>query len=96
MRGSIYRYDILTPGSKYRGGQNIVSHRHHTPLCARLGEHTLVTWGATSPEGGSFSHALYLQQYLTDPFYICTSYQAISEGVSHVKSSFDLGSNMNQ
>ena len=23
--GSIYRYDILTPGSKYRGGQNIGS-----------------------------------------------------------------------
>ena len=29
--------------------------------------------------------ALYLQQYLSDPFHICTSYQATSEGVSYVK-----------
>ena len=29
--------------------------------------------------------ALYLQQYLSDAFHICTSYQAISEGVSGVK-----------
>ena len=28
--------------------------------------------------------ALYLQQYLSDPFHICTSYQATSEGVLHV------------
>ena len=28
---------------------------------------------------------LYLQQYSSDPFYICTSYQAASESVSHVK-----------
>ena len=27
---------------------------------------------------------LYLQQYSSDPFYICTSYQATSEGVSPV------------
>ena len=29
--------------------------------------------------------ALYHLQYLADPFYIYTSYQTISEGVSHVK-----------
>ena len=29
--------------------------------------------------------ALYLQQCSSDPFHICTSYQAILEGVSHVK-----------
>ena len=50
--------------------------------------------------------ALYLQQYSSDPVHICTSSQAISEGVSRVKfvsklkkltlSSFDLGSNMTQ
>ena len=28
--------------------------------------------------------ALYLQQYSSDPFHICTSYRATSEGVSHV------------
>ena len=28
--------------------------------------------------------ALYLQQYLSDPFYICSSYQVTSEGVSRV------------
>ena len=28
--------------------------------------------------------ALYLQQYTSDPFHICTSYQATSEGVSRV------------
>ena len=28
--------------------------------------------------------ALYLQQYSSDPFHICTSYQATSESVSHV------------
>ena len=28
--------------------------------------------------------ALYLQQYSSDPFHICTSYQATSEGVSRV------------
>ena len=27
---------------------------------------------------------LYLQQYSSDPFHICTSYQATSEGVSRV------------
>ena len=45
--------------------------------------------------------ALYLQQYSSDPFHICTSYQATSEGVPRViflfvtltLSSFDLGSN---
>ena len=31
-----------------------------------------------------FMSALYLQQYSSDPFHICTSYQATSEGVSHV------------
>ena len=29
--------------------------------------------------------ALYLQQYSSNPFHICTSYQATSEGVSRVK-----------
>ena len=28
---------------------------------------------------------LYLQQYSSDPFHICTPYQETSEGVSHVK-----------
>ena len=28
--------------------------------------------------------ALYLQQYSSDPFHICTSYQTTSEGVSRV------------
>ena len=28
--------------------------------------------------------ALYLQEYSSDPFHICTSYQATSEGVSRV------------
>ena len=30
--------------------------------------------------------ALYLQQYLSDLFHVCTSYQATSEGASRVKS----------
>ena len=30
-------------------------------------------------------YALYLQQYSSDPFHICTSYQATSEGVSRVQ-----------
>ena len=34
---------------------------------------------------GQIFSALYLPQYLPDPFHICTSYQATSEGVSHVK-----------
>ena len=44
--------------------------------------------------------ALYLQQYSLNPFHICTSYQATSEGVSRVmfvsklKNFFDLESNM--
>ena len=29
--------------------------------------------------------ALYLQQYLSDRFHICTSYQATSEGVSYIR-----------
>ena len=43
--------------------------------------------------------ALYLQQYSSDPFHICTSYQATSEFGEFFKfvtltlSSFDLGSN---
>ena len=50
--------------------------------------------------------ALYLQQNSSDPFHICTSYQATSEGVSRVMtvskfvnltlSSFDLESNLTQ
>ena len=34
--------------------------------------------------------ALYLQQYSSDAFHICTSYQATSEGVSRVMSRFKI------
>ena len=37
------------------------------------------------PSVGRIMSALYHQQYLLDPFHICTSYQATSEGVSRVK-----------
>ena len=36
------------------------------------------------PSVDTIVSALYLQQYSSDPFHICTSYQATSEGVSHV------------
>ena len=36
------------------------------------------------PSVDSIVSALYLQQYSSDPFHICTSYQATSEGVSRV------------
>ena len=37
------------------------------------------------PSVNKIMSALYLPQYLLDPFHICTSYQATSEGVSRVK-----------
>ena len=36
------------------------------------------------PSGDRIVSALYLRQYSLDPFHICTSYQATSEGVLHV------------
>ena len=37
------------------------------------------------PSVDTSGFTVYLQQYLLDPFHICTSYQVTSEGVSHVK-----------
>ena len=39
---------------------------------------------SVSPSVERIVPALYLQQYSSDPFHICTSYQATSEGVSRV------------
>ena len=39
---------------------------------------------SVSPSVDRIVSALYLQQYSSDPFHICTSYQATSEGVSRV------------
>ena len=57
---------------------------------------------SVSPSVDRIVSALYLQQYSSDSFHICTSYLATLECVSHVTfvtltlSSFDLGSNMTQ
>ena len=45
---------------------------------------TLAVCPSVRPSVDRIVSALYLQQYSSDPFHICTSYQATSEGVSHV------------
>ena len=45
---------------------------------------TLSVRPSVCPSVDRIVSALYLQQYSSDPFYICTSYQATSEGVSRV------------
>ena len=45
---------------------------------------TLSLCPSVCPSVDRIMSALYLQQYLSDPFHICTSYQATSEGVSLV------------
>ena len=46
--------------------------------------YTLSVCPAVCPSVDGIMSALYLQQYLPDPFHIYTSYQATSVGVSHV------------
>ena len=46
---------------------------------------TLSVRESVSPSVDRIVSALYLPQYLSDPFHICTSYLATSEGVSHVQ-----------
>ena len=50
-----------------------------------IGGYTGITL-SVCPSVDRIVSALYLQQYSLDPFYICTSYQATSEGVSRVMS----------
>ena len=67
-------------------------------MCLIIGVHlvfippasTKLKWGYTGitlsvcPSVDRIVSALYLQQYSSDPFHICTSYQATSEGVSRI------------
>ena len=48
-----------------------------------IGGYTGITL-SVCPSVDRIVSALYLQQYSSDPFHICTSYQATSEGVSRV------------
>ena len=50
-----------------------------------IGGYTGITL-SVCPSVDRIVSALYLQQYSSDPFHICTSYQATSEGVSRVMS----------
>ena len=60
---------------------------HHIfipPASTKLkGGYTGITL-SVCPSVDRIASALYLQQYSSDPFHICTSYQTTSEGVSHV------------
>ena len=65
---------------------------NYTPASTKLkGGYTGITLSVCPPVRPSVCpsvdrivSALYLHQYSSDPFYICTSYQATSEGVSRV------------
>ena len=61
---------------------------YYTPASTKLkGEYTGFTLSvclSVCPSVDIIVSALYLQQYSSDPFHICTSYQATSEGVSRV------------
>ena len=85
-------YRILFLDSRSRIQQSETVHE-----CNRLDNYTLrynevergVYWyhlvrPSVCPSVDRIVSALYLQQYLSDPFHICTSYQATSEGVSRV------------
>ena len=58
---------------------------YYTPASTKLKEGFTGFTLSVCPSVDRIVSALYLQQYSWDPFHICTSYQAISEGVSHVK-----------
>ena len=65
---------------------------YYTPASTKLkGGYTSITLSvcpsvrlSVCPSVDRIVSALYLQQYSSDPFHICTSYQATSEGVSNV------------
>ena len=62
----------------------ITSHIIIPPASTKLiGGYTGITL-SVCPSVDRIVSALYLQQYSSDPFHICTSYQATSEGVSRV------------
>ena len=57
---------------------------YYTPASTKLiGGYTGITL-SVCPSVDRIVSALYLQQYSSDPFHICTSYQGTSEGVSRV------------
>ena len=64
---------------------------HHQIICMFIppastklkGGYTGITL-SVCPSVDRIESALYLQQYSSDPFHTCTSYQATSEGVSRV------------
>ena len=60
-------------------------HVYYTPASTKLkGGYTGFTL-SVCPSVDRIVSSLYVQQYSSDPFHICSSYQATSEGVSRVK-----------
>ena len=63
---------------------HLIPHVNYTPRFNEVdGGYTGITL-SVCPSVDRIVSALYLQQYSSDPFHICTSYQATSEGVSRV------------
>ena len=87
----------------YYSPEQLLSERlYYTPASTKLiGGYTGITL-SVCPSVDRIVSSLYLQQYSSDPFHICTSYQPTSEGVSKKFwrifkiFNFDLGSNMTQ
>ena len=74
-----FQYDPFSWFIKY-----CIQYCYYTPASTKLkGGYTGITL-SVCPSVDRTVSALYLQQYSSDPFHICTSYQATSEGVSRV------------
>ena len=79
----VYYYYVKMPrwGCEEHGLENIM---FIPPASTKLkGGYTGITL-SVCPTVDRIVSALYLQQYSSDPFHICTSYQATSEGVLRV------------
>ena len=94
LRGQTYTRYI---NRLYNNSKNIVRKRKKYLICTWLYPPLQRSWKggilvspcpsvrpSVCPSVDRIVSALYLQQYSSDPFHICTSYQAISEGVSRV------------
>ena len=79
---------VIPPAStKLKGGYTGITLSIYTPRFNKVERG--VYWYhpvhlSVCPSVDRIVSALYLQQYSSDPFHICTSYQATSEGVSRV------------
>ena len=95
VNSCIWRYDFqrsthyvqMMQRSVIKKQRRVETHHSDRPLGGQRGGgfRWLIFISSVRQSVDKIVSALYLQQYLADPFHICTSYQANSEGVWLVK-----------